>query len=677
MMSDMRKLLEAMDSMTRAEKKPTGPKFPGYWKGTDPASKARSKMVGSAEESVIKDLHNTAKKKAAEWDLGEAFKNFKEQDTDTATTTVDTSVKAPVAQPSLSQQVKDVAAASGIKDPNLIYPGDKIKLPAGGEYTVVPGDTLSGILTGKAKGPTDSRPTTTAAVKTVTPAPAPTVAAPTTNNPWAGKDTSKADAWSRLNAEQQKWLGGADPTNTAILNRMPKASVPTLSNDLDKVNKMIAGAESQNNHNITFGDRVGKDGKITNAGGLITPEEFAGKSLSDMTMAEVAAFQAARNKQSPGSGAVGKYQFMPSTLSSYAAKIGLKPTDKFDADTQQKLQDALLADNKANLEKSGIQATPANMYMAHYVGPGGATAVHAAAAQDPDTSVADALVKQKLSKNPKLDYDTEYAKLTKHNSELGRIKAKDFEGVLANRLEKKYAQSTKPSVAETTDRFVEDFKTFLEGKEADYGDEFQSMVKRLGQKAKQGPMKTIWDPVKRVYKTVPVKAKEKEVKEYENEQSPNVQTTSPPDPDASASSQFTARGNEIRNQTLEQALPNAQNPDTQTTSKGNEGGATPDQQTTSSAVQKDPEAKDELQDRSVAHSAMNSLKGVLGPKVNTNDAAMAATKISSGQQPTGKESAAFQSLMPLVAKAAEDPSASASLRNALHQAGINLKLGKK
>jgi cobalamin biosynthesis Mg chelatase CobN len=40
--------------------------------------------------------------------------------------------------------------------------------------------------------------------------------------------------------------------------------------------------------------------------------------------------------------------------------------------------------------------------------------------------------------------------------------------------------------------------------EADYGDEYQAMVQRVGQKAAQGPRKTVWDPVKRVYKTVPV-----------------------------------------------------------------------------------------------------------------------------------------------------------------------------
>jgi LysM repeat protein len=79
-MSDMRRLLEAMDSMSRAEKKPTGPQFPGYLKGTDPASKTRSKMVGGGceQESVMTELAATAKKKSAEWALEEEFKQFKE-----------------------------------------------------------------------------------------------------------------------------------------------------------------------------------------------------------------------------------------------------------------------------------------------------------------------------------------------------------------------------------------------------------------------------------------------------------------------------------------------------------------------------------------------------------------------------------------------------------------------
>ena len=182
-MSDIRRLLEKMDSMSSAEKNLTGPKFPGYWKGTDAASKAKAKMVGGAEESIIKDLHNTAKKKVSEWTLEEDWKQFKEQDqpepgwldkalnklagqelpkpevkpavapaVPAATPTVTEPAKAvmpgiasaaPKAPADLAKQVKDVAAASGIKDPNLILPGQKLKLPGGDEYTVAKGDTLS------------------------------------------------------------------------------------------------------------------------------------------------------------------------------------------------------------------------------------------------------------------------------------------------------------------------------------------------------------------------------------------------------------------------------------------------------------------------------------------------------------------------------------------------------
>ena len=52
-----------------------------------------------------------------------------------------------------------------------------------------------------------------------------------------------------------------------------------------------------------------------------------------------------------------------------------------------------------------------------------------------------------------------------------------------------------------------------ETKEADYGSEYQDMVKRVGDLAKQGPLKTVWDPVKRLYKNVPVEPKKDDKKE--------------------------------------------------------------------------------------------------------------------------------------------------------------------
>ena len=79
-MSNIKKILEKIDQLSDSKQKSIGSKFPGYWKGTDPASKAKDKMVGSAEESIIKDLHSAAKKKVTEWQLQEKYAKFKEQD---------------------------------------------------------------------------------------------------------------------------------------------------------------------------------------------------------------------------------------------------------------------------------------------------------------------------------------------------------------------------------------------------------------------------------------------------------------------------------------------------------------------------------------------------------------------------------------------------------------------
>ncbi len=59
-------------------------------------------------------------------------------------------------------------------------------------------------------------------------------------------------------------------------------------------------------------------------------------------------------------------------------------------------------------------------------------------------------------------------------------------------------------------------KDFTSDQEADYGDEYQAMVQRVGQKAKQGPRKTVWDPDKRVYKTVPVQTDQKTATKISN-----------------------------------------------------------------------------------------------------------------------------------------------------------------
>ena len=48
-------------------------------------------------------------------------------------------------------------------------------------------------------------------------------------------------------------------------------------------------------------------------------------------------------------------------------------------------------------------------------------------------------------------------------------------------------------------------------KEVEYDAEWDEKVRRVGQMAKEGPRKTVWDPVKRVYKTVPVNSPKEEI----------------------------------------------------------------------------------------------------------------------------------------------------------------------
>lgn len=70
------KLSRIDESMKSDAKKPTGPKFPGYWKGTDKASQAKNKMVGgSAEESILRDLEKALTESPSR-DLKEEYKRY-------------------------------------------------------------------------------------------------------------------------------------------------------------------------------------------------------------------------------------------------------------------------------------------------------------------------------------------------------------------------------------------------------------------------------------------------------------------------------------------------------------------------------------------------------------------------------------------------------------------------
>lgn len=217
------------------------------------------------------------------------------------------------------------------------------------------------------------------------------------------------------------------PTNTP--SRISSGNVtkqtPAAPSGPTSISQQIGGAESLGNYNVSFGDRKLKSGKFTNIA-----ETQTGKSLTDMTLKEVAEYQATRG----ANGAVGKYQFMTTTLFGRKDSKGkLIPglvqqegldvnTTKFTPEIQERLQKRLLEQNSASLKNMNIPITPGNQYMAHYIGPAGTKAVHEAIQKNPNMSVADAMTAKgyKVGNNP----------------ELYKLKVGEFESTLAQRLVK-------------------------------------------------------------------------------------------------------------------------------------------------------------------------------------------------------------------------------------------------
>jgi hypothetical protein len=147
-----------------------------------------------------------------------------------------------------------------------------------------------------------------------------------------------------------------------------------------------------------------------------------------MTLKEVQDYQSTRG----ANGAVGKYQFMKTTLFGRQDSKGkLIPglvqqegldsnTTRFTGDIQERLQKRFLGQNTAFLKSKNIPVTPGNQYMTHYVGTGGTQAVHEAIKNDPNMTVADAM---KAKGYP-----------IGNNPDLYKQRVGNFESVLAGRL---------------------------------------------------------------------------------------------------------------------------------------------------------------------------------------------------------------------------------------------------
>jgi hypothetical protein len=153
-----------------------------------------------------------------------------------------------------------------------------------------------------------------------------------------------------------------------------------------------------------------------------------------MTLEEVKAFGKYRSQNGAGAGAVGKYQFMPSTLFGRTNKqgkhvpglveqLGLPMDTKFSGTIQEQLQEFLHTQDVNALKKAGVPITPGYEYMAHYIGAGGATAVYNSIKRGEDKTVAQVMTDAGFSVG--------------NNAELYKIRAIDFEKELQSRLEKK------------------------------------------------------------------------------------------------------------------------------------------------------------------------------------------------------------------------------------------------
>jgi hypothetical protein len=107
-----------------------------------------------------------------------------------------------------------------------------------------------------------------------------------------------------------------------------------------------------------------------------------------------------------GSTASGRYQFVEGTFKSYYRKVyggGAAAADaawknqRFDVAVQERLMDALIADNAAALGRMGVQTTTGNMYVMHVLGSGDGPKLLRAR---PDTPVSEILSARVIRGNP-------------------------------------------------------------------------------------------------------------------------------------------------------------------------------------------------------------------------------------------------------------------------------------
>lgn len=137
------------------------------------------------------------------------------------------------------------------------------------------------------------------------------------------------------------------------------------------------------------------------------PTPGASGAAIDSYMAKARRAESGGNDQAknPRSSATGRYQFTDGTwLATYKAEFGETGEGRAEilarrgnGVMQDRLMRRLTSDNAAILERAGLAVTDGNLYLAHFAGPGGATAILKA---DPNAAVETILGARAVSANP-------------------------------------------------------------------------------------------------------------------------------------------------------------------------------------------------------------------------------------------------------------------------------------
>jgi len=564
-MSDMKKLIEAMDRMSKAASKPTGPKFPGYWKGTDPASKAKDRMVGGAEESIIKELGKTAKEKTLEWSLAEALKQFKE-DEPAAYTGVDPIVRQRLGmQPATQDEIRSyldknppfIRTTTG--DPVVTGTGSKVV--SGGQADVARAADAASPDRERAEAMPPSQPV----ARPLGPQPADAQEPPaklTRREPIVlPPRNTAADATTN----QQPAPATTKPTTTAPTTTKPVAAPKAAVSQAE----LQSFKDKVGNQNATLGQYLNSKQNLTaRAGGANDPDVIQ-KRLSPGQTAYNPTKATAPSTANPPNvrdlpGGAGVDQPEPnSTTPNLTPKAQPAPA-----------------------RPPAIDLTPGGPDMAPNKSPN-------------------------AGRNPQLK-----AKVN--------LPPTPEPGTLGETLEQKFAR-------------------LMQEQEADYGDKYQAMVQRVGQKAGEQQKRKPVDVDALVRKLQAVDKKFQQVKQLQAKRVAEAGEAGAQDPTAQATS-----------------------PAQQSTSVG------------STAM--DPAAQKAMKDQQVdvatAKGTVSGLKDLLGPQVDTNAAASGIAKANDNKPLNKQEQQSVAGLTPLMMKAAETPAVAQQLKTALSTAGMLSKLGK-